>query len=128
MLNDSPEDIRMKIKAALTDSTEGLSYNPAERPGVSNLLTLMTSMDKHRRSEEQIAEESQAISMRAFKEEVAKTIIDGMIDIKARYNYYIDTAQKQYLQDVAAIGNQKARSKADATMAQVRDIVGTGPF
>ncbi|KAL8843085.1 MAG: hypothetical protein Q9170_000215 [Blastenia crenularia] len=128
MLNESPENIRMKIKAALTDSIEGLSYSPSERPGVSNLLTLMACMDEHGRPEEQIAAECQALSLRAFKEEVAETVIKGISDIKLRYDYYIDAAQKQRLQDIAEVGGQKARSKAEETMAQVRNIVGTGPI
>ncbi|KAL8723423.1 MAG: hypothetical protein Q9225_000254 [Loekoesia sp. 1 TL-2023] len=128
MLNDSPEDVQMKIRAALTDSVKGLSYSPAERPGVSNLLTLMACMDGRRISEEQIAAESQGLSMRAFKDEVAGTIIKGIADIKAKYDYYIDAAQRQYLQDVAALGNQRAHVKAEETMVQVRNIVGTGPL
>lgn len=126
MLNDSPEDVQMKIRSALTDSVGGLSYSPAERPGVSNLLTLMACMDGRRISEEQIAAESQGLSMRAFKEEVAGTIVKGIADIKAKYDYYIDPAQRQYLQDVAKLGNQRANVKAEETMVQVRNIVGTG--
>lgn len=116
----------MKIKAALTDSTEGLSYNPTERPGVANLLSLMACMDKQQRSEEQIAADGQALSMRAFKEEVSNAIIHGLADIKARYDHFSDTAQWQYLQDVIAHGNGKACSKAEDTMIKVRDLVGTG--
>lgn len=128
MLNDNPEDIQAKLKAALTDSIEGVSFSPAGRPGVSNLLTLMACLDKRQRSEEQIAEESQALSMRAFKGEVARTVIEGIAEIKARYDYYIDTAREQHLQEVAALGNEKARRQAEETMLQVRRAVGTDPI
>ncbi|KAL9592181.1 MAG: hypothetical protein Q9179_006977 [Wetmoreana sp. 5 TL-2023] len=124
MLNDSSDDIRMKIKAALTDSIEGLSYNPVERPGVSNLLSLMAYMDKSQRSEEQIADEGQALSMRAFKEEVSDTIIKGLADIKARYDYFSDSTQNQYLQDVMALGDERARLKAKETMVRIRRLTG----
>ncbi|KAL8945134.1 MAG: hypothetical protein Q9211_000346 [Gyalolechia sp. 1 TL-2023] len=128
VLNDSSEDIQMKIRAALTDSVGGISYSPTQRPGVSNLLTLMACMDEQARSEEQIATESQALSMRAFKEEVAATIIRGLRNIKAKYDYYIDPTREKYLLDVAASGNRKARLMAEETMARVRDVVGTGPL
>lgn len=72
--------------------------------------------------------ESQALSMRAFKDEVATTIIKGVRDIKVKYDYYIHPTRKQYLLDVAALGNHKARLMAEETMAQVRDMVGTGPL
>ncbi|KAI4168918.1 MAG: hypothetical protein LQ343_006040 [Gyalolechia ehrenbergii] len=128
LLNDSSETIQMKIRAALTDSVEGISYSPTNRPGVSNLLTLRACMDENAISEEQIAMESQALSMRAFKDEVATTIIKGVRDIKVKYDYYIHPTRKQYLLDVAALGNHKARLMAEETMAQVRDMVGTGPL
>ncbi|KAL9595804.1 MAG: hypothetical protein Q9219_006219 [cf. Caloplaca sp. 3 TL-2023] len=128
MLNDSSEDIQTKIKAALTDSIEGLSYSPTKRPGVSNLLTIMACMDPYRNSEEQLAEDYQNLSMRAFKEQVAETIIKGIADIKVKYDYYIDCSQKYYLNDIASLGNQKARLQAEETMAQVRTIVGTAPM
>ncbi|KAL8923409.1 MAG: hypothetical protein Q9172_003158 [Xanthocarpia lactea] len=125
LLNDSPDTVREKIKAALTDSIDGLSYNPEERPGVSNLLLLMSYMDASHRSVEQIATEGQALSMRAFKEEVAETLIKGMTDLREMYIYFMDAAQSQYLRDVAAAGNEKARLRAEETMGRVRGIVGT---
>lgn len=128
LLNDDPEIIHTKIRAALTDSVEGISYSPTKRPGVSNLLTLMASMGDNSVSEEEIAMEAQALSMRAFKDEVAATIIRGLKDIKARYDYYIDPMRKQYLLDIAASGTQKARLIAEETIAQVRGKVGTGLF
>ncbi|KAL8771364.1 MAG: hypothetical protein Q9209_003270 [Squamulea sp. 1 TL-2023] len=124
LLNDSPEMIQMKIKAALTDSIDGLYYHPEQRPGVSNLLMLMSYMDACQRSVEQIAAEGQALSMRAFKEEVAETLIKGMAELKERYDYFMDDAQSQYLRDVAAKGDEKARLKAEETMVLVREIVG----
>ncbi|KAL8697627.1 MAG: hypothetical protein Q9224_002214 [Gallowayella concinna] len=125
LLDDSSDDIRMKIKAALTDSMDGVSYDMVERPGISNLLTLMAYMDERQRSVEQIASEGQALSLRAFKEQVAETIIKGIANIKEKYDYFIDTPQRHYLQDVAVLGHGKARLKADETMRQVREIIGT---
>ena len=125
LLNDSLSTIRWKIRCALTDSIDGLSYNPEERPGVSNLLLLMSYMDASHRSVEQIAAEGQALSMRAFKEEVAETLSKGMTDMRERYIYFTDHAQSQYLHDVAAAGNEKARLRAENTMRRVREIVGT---
>lgn len=127
MLNDSPEDIHAKMKMALTDSLGCISYNPIYRPGVSNLLTLMACMDESQRSEEQIATESEKLSMRDFKEEAARTIVKGIAGIKSKYDYYMDDNQKQLLRDVAAIGNEKARRHAEETMVQVRRLVGIDP-
>lgn len=126
LLNDSPDVIHAKIRAALTDSVEGISYCPPKRPGVSNLLTIMACMGDHATSEKAIAKETQALSMRAFKDEVATTVTRGLRDIKAKYDYYMDPIRKQDLLEIAASGNQKARLMAEETMAQVRKLVGTG--
>jgi len=39
-LLDKPEEIKEKVKKALTDSQEGICYDPVKRPGISNLLTI----------------------------------------------------------------------------------------
>ncbi|KAL8841525.1 MAG: hypothetical protein Q9176_003146 [Flavoplaca citrina] len=124
LLNDDAGTIQLKIKAALTDSINGLSYDPIERPGVSNLLALMSHMDSDHRSVEQIISEGQYLSMRAFKEEVAATLIKGLTDIRAGYDYYMSASQARYLQEVAAAGNEAARLKAERTMTPVRRMVG----
>ncbi|KAL8674629.1 MAG: hypothetical protein Q9168_001004 [Polycauliona sp. 1 TL-2023] len=124
LLNDNADTIRLKIKAALTDSMEGLAYNPVERPGVSNLLALMSYMDLGHRSIEQIVAEGRASSMRAFKEELAETLIKGLSHLREKYDYFMSAAQGRYLEEVAAAGNEKARSKAERTMIQVRRLTG----
>lgn len=124
LLSDSADDIRLKIKGALTDSMEGLSHDPLKRPGVSNLLSLMACMDPNRRSEKQIAADGSSLSMRAFKEEVAGVIIKGLMDIKAKLDFFSDTSQSGYLRDIITIGNEKARLKANNTIVQVRKIAG----
>ncbi|KAL8976983.1 MAG: hypothetical protein Q9205_007128, partial [Flavoplaca limonia] len=100
LLNDDAGTIQLKIKAALTDSINGLSYDPIERPGVSNLLALMSHMDSDHRSVEQIISEGQYLSMH----------------IRAGYDYYMSASQARYLQEVAAAGNEAARLKAERTM------------
>ena len=39
-LLDRPEDIRRKLKRAVTDSDTEIRYDPENKPGVSNLLTI----------------------------------------------------------------------------------------
>lgn len=37
-LRDSPDQIRKKIKKALTDFTSEVTYDPVDRPGIANLV------------------------------------------------------------------------------------------
>ncbi|CAB0008911.1 unnamed protein product, partial [Nesidiocoris tenuis] len=39
-ITDSPDEIRSKIKKALTDFTSEVEYDPENRPGVSNLIDI----------------------------------------------------------------------------------------
>lgn len=39
-LTDTPDMILEKVKKAVTDCTSAITYNPEERPGVSNLISI----------------------------------------------------------------------------------------
>lgn len=39
-VRDDPDAIRRKIKKAVTDFTSEVTYDPMERPGVSNLINI----------------------------------------------------------------------------------------
>ena len=44
-VTDSPEDIQFKIRKATTDSIQGsIYYDPIERPGVSNLINIVSGI------------------------------------------------------------------------------------
>ena len=42
LMLDSPDTIRKKLKTAVTDSGSDVRYDPEEKPGISNLIELMT--------------------------------------------------------------------------------------
>ena len=42
LMLDPPETVRRKVKTAVTDSGSEVRYDPAEKPGISNLIELMT--------------------------------------------------------------------------------------
>lgn len=44
LMTDTPEQLLEKCKKALTDFTSAITYNPTERPGVANLLTIHSLM------------------------------------------------------------------------------------
>ena len=44
-LLDKPEDIRRKIKRAVTDSDGEIRYDPENKPGVSNLLAILSALE-----------------------------------------------------------------------------------
>lgn len=43
-LCDSPEEILLKCKKAVTDCTSAVEYDPEKRPGISNLLVIHSAL------------------------------------------------------------------------------------
>src|SRR3989344_6636734 len=43
-IDDSPEDIERKIKTAITDSGNEVKYDLKNKPGISNLLEIMSGL------------------------------------------------------------------------------------
>lgn len=123
LLTDSDQTIATKIKTAVTDSVEGLSYSPEERPGVSNLLDIMyhtTSMDV--KDQDELARSIGSIGMKMFKEQVAAAIKETVGPIRERYQAIIQ--DQSMLDQVTSEGAVKARGSAEKTMLKVREAVG----
>lgn len=123
-VNDTPRVIGEKIKLALTDSVTGLSYDPISRPGVSNLLAIMSYFDDHGRTAEQLALIYSDMDIRDFKSEVTNSISEGLGSVRERYNSLMSAEGGKYLDDVAVNGSIKAREQAKTTMAEVRHVIG----
>lgn len=45
LLTDSPDTIRTKIRRSQTDSLLGVTYDPVDRPGVSNLIRILAAVE-----------------------------------------------------------------------------------
>ena len=123
-LDDEPEEIAEKIRFALTDSVAGVSYDPVARPGVSNLLDIMSHFDTQNRSPSELAEMKNPLSMRTFKNEVTASITASLAGIRERYHRLINDDDSHYLEDIAKAGFQKASARAAETLSNVRRLRG----
>ncbi|KAL7952566.1 hypothetical protein V8C34DRAFT_299043 [Trichoderma compactum] len=122
LITDSPQDIRSKIATALTDSTPGISYDPATRPGISNLLEIFSVFDSERRSPVQLAQAYADTSPKIFKEAVADALLTGLQGIR---DQYLDlSGNDSYLDKMEQHGARKAQESAKETMDIVRTAVG----
>ncbi|KAI5457923.1 hypothetical protein BGZ63DRAFT_407976 [Mariannaea sp. PMI_226] len=123
LITDSPDEIRKKIGSALTDSTTGISYDVANRPGISNLLDILSIFDVHGRNPEQLAIEHKDIRAKQLKDMVANAVISGLDGIRDRYLELLD-AGETHLDEIAAEGARKAQESAESTMQLVRTAIG----
>ncbi|KAI9790367.1 MAG: Tryptophan--tRNA ligase, mitochondrial [Peltula sp. TS41687] len=124
LLTDTPEDVKQKIRLAMTDSEPGISYDLDGRPGVSNLLDIWSYLDEEGRSPETLAKECGSLSLRQFKEEVSERVISSLAGIKDAYDRVLIRDDGRYIDHVAAKGAEKARESAEETMVLVREAVG----
>lgn len=124
LVTDAPEEIHLKIMSALTDSTNSVSYEPILRPGVSNLLQLLSCFDPEGRSVEDLAIIHQARTLKDFKALVSDAILVGLSGVRSRYFDVMAEGDGRYLDHVAEMGAGKARGSAESTMAIVRTAVG----
>ncbi|KAI9672427.1 MAG: Tryptophan--tRNA ligase, mitochondrial [Trizodia sp. TS-e1964] len=124
LITDSDEEIYNNIKQALTDSISGVSYDPENRPGVSNLLDIMAYLESGSTSPYELAANFKELSMREFKERVAECVIANLSGIRARFQQIIAADEGRYVDHVAAEGAKKAHESAEATMVLVRDATG----
>lgn len=121
ILTDSPIDIQKKVKVALTDSEPGITYDPERRPGVSNLIEILSHFEDLTCTD--IAAEFKSASLRAFKEHVATRIAHHLQGIRVRYLDLMDDTTG-YLESVAQSGAEAAQTNAELTMCQVRKAIG----
>lgn len=121
ILTDSPEDIRKKVKVALTDSEAMITYDPSRRPGVSNLIEIISHLDGT--TCDQVALNYQHSSLRALKEHVSDLISTHLQPIREKYHSLMSD-KTGYLNNVAEQGAGAARANAEITMKQVREALG----
>lgn len=109
---------------ALTDSDNYVSYDTQRRPGVSNLLEILSTFDSQMRTPEALASNFEGASLKALKEAASEAVITGLQGIRERYLDVLSADEGRYLDAVELEGARKARASADETMAIVREATG----
>ncbi|MFV1999491.1 MAG: tryptophan--tRNA ligase [Acidimicrobiia bacterium] len=115
---DDPDVIRKRIRSAVTDSDPEVRYDIAEKPGISNLLEIMSACT-HRPIDD-IVEEYADGGYGAFKDAVAETVIEELAPFKSAYKELNNGDVRQVLQDSGVRG----RDMAVDYMRDVRKAVG----
>lgn len=127
-ITDDASTIAKRLKSAVTDSIPHMFYDPADRPGLSNLLLIWSALDESKRSPEQLAQlaNDSGWGMGKLKEQVTDAVVARVEPIRREYEKI--SADKGYLAEVAQRGRETARQKAAETMEEVRRVVGLGPL
>jgi len=118
-LSDTVEVMRKKIMSAVTDMVGKVQYDPANQPGIANLMTIMSSLSG--KSFDDITKEFEGKGYGDFKKAVAEVVINELTPFKARYEEIINSG---LVDEVLASGAKKASVAANATLARVQKAIG----
>ena len=119
---EKPEDILRKFKKAVTDSdTERcVRYDPEQKPGVSNLMTIYSVATG--RSFDEIEAEFAGQGYGIFKPAVGEAVVEMFRPIREETERIL--ADKAYLESVYRAGAEKAGYVANKTLRKVYKKVG----
>jgi tryptophanyl-tRNA synthetase len=119
-ISDSPDEIRKKFKRAVTDSETEVRYDPAAKPGVSNLLEIMsvatgTAIDD-------LVVRFQAGGYGDLKEAVGESVVELLTPMREKFQALREDERE--LHRLLALGAEKARRASEPTLEQIYERMG----
>jgi len=119
-LMDEPAVTAKKFKSAVTDTEREIRYDPATKPGISNLLDIYAAT-----TGDSIAELEQRYAGRGYgdlKKDLAEIVVDRLTPIRARTLELLEDPAE--LDRLLAVGAQRASERAERILREVYDRVG----
>ena len=119
-LTDDRDTVIRKFKRAVTDSGAEVKFDPVNKPGVSNLLTIYSVFaDK---TIEQAESEFAGVGYGDFKLAVGEIVADKLAPIQTEQARLL--ADKDYLHAVLKSGAERAYSLSRRTLSKVQKKIG----
>ena len=122
-LLDDPDTVRRKIKRAVTDSDAEIRFDPEAKPGVSNLLSIISAASGE--SIDSITAELSGQGYGALKARAADCVVAVLEPLQAEFKRLV--ADKEYLFSVLNAGSEKAAYLASKTLRKVQKKIGFAP-
>jgi tryptophanyl-tRNA synthetase len=119
-LMDTPEANTKKIKSAATDAGREVTFDEKEKPGISNLLTIHSSLSGTSISDLETQFEGKGYG--DFKTAVAEVVVEHFRPIRAKALELLE--DEKHLIDLLHEGAEKARSVASETLQETYKNLG----
>lgn len=120
-LLDDLKTIEKKIKSAVTDSEGIVKYDPENKPGISNLLTIEAALTNE--SIESLVSKYEGAGYGDFKASVAKAVTDHLAPIQERFKELLNSEELDRILDEGA---EKANFLANKTLKKMENAMGLG--
>lgn len=117
---DSPEVIRKKFAKAVTDSGSEIKFDEKNKPGISNLLNILSVVTETPVKE--LEKKYKGVSYGQFKSEVAEEVISLLTPFQQRFNELEDETVIKVLKE----GAERVAPIAQETLSRVKNAVGLG--
>ena len=121
MVLDDPKAIEKKIKRAVTDTDNEVRFDIADKPGVSNLLSILGAATG--RDPEALADEYDMYG--PLKADTAEAVVEALRPVQERYAELVEDPGATT--DLLRTGADKARTIASATLGRAQRAVGLLP-
>ncbi len=122
-LLDEPKATAKKVKSAVTDTDTVVRFDPETKPGVSNLLTIYSTLTGTGVAE--LEEKYAGKGYGALKTDLAEVVVEFVTPFKEQTQQYLDDPET--LDSILAKGAEKARTVAAETLSRAYERVGFLP-
>ncbi|GBU12335.1 tryptophanyl-tRNA synthetase [Enterobacterales bacterium] len=121
-LLEDPKAVTKKIKSAMTDSEEPpvVRYDVKNKPGVSNLLDILSGVNGKTTAELEAEFEGQMYGH--LKGAVAEAVAGMLSELQERYTHFRN--DEALLEQIMRDGAQKASARAKVTLKKVYEAIG----
>jgi tryptophanyl-tRNA synthetase len=122
-LLDDPKVIAKRIRSAVTDTEREIRFDPVEKPGIANLLTIFSALTG--RDILSLEMDYAGKGYGDLKKDLGEVVVDFLAPFQQRVSSYLE--DPAMLDDVLADGAERAREIAVGTLARIYDRCGLLP-
>lgn len=117
---DDAKQIEKKIKGATTDSGSDIKFDPENKAGLSNLMTIYSVLSG--KTTEQIEKDYEGKMYGHLKVDLAELVVQTLKPVREKYDDLMKN--KDYLDQLMKSGAERAEARAKPTLEKVYRTVG----
>ncbi|MDI6717945.1 MAG: tryptophan--tRNA ligase [Patescibacteria group bacterium] len=119
-MDDSPDEIRNKIKKAVTDSGTEIIYDSEKKPAISNLIRIYGGFSKL--SPKEVEKKFKEKNYGQFKKELADLIVESLKPFQVKKKLL--SKKPSYILKIIEKGRKKAEKKVNPKIKQIKKAIG----
>ena len=119
-LSDSPDEIRKKIKKAVTDSGKEVEFNPDTKPAISNLITIYHLLSG--KDIKEVEKSYEGKSYADFKADLGEVVVDFLKPFQEKYAELKKNPDQ--VMSILTNSEEKAKILASSTLQEVKEKMG----